>query len=98
MLEFVPQGQWLAVVPAPVVEEYSTTGSKIFASCQDLTGHPRSRKAYERPHGVSEVAIVLAFPGLRRAHVVGLACLKTLEANARRRFPPEPIRSSSGRA
>lgn len=99
MLEFVAQGQWLALVPVPAVAEYLAVGSMIFASCRNSTDHRQcANKVHGRPHGVSEVAIVPAFCGFRGAYGFDLAPPKTWQTMARRLFQPEAIRSSSGLA
>lgn len=98
MLEFVAGGQWLALVPLPLVAEYLTIGLMISALCQDRIGHLRSRKVHDRPNGVPGIAIVPALPGFAGAHGVDLVRPKTLKAVDRPLYPPLGIRSSSSLA
>lgn len=97
MLDFMGEGQWLAVVPVLLVAEYltMTIGLMIFASCRNLIALPQSGKLHDRPNAVPDVVIVLAYPGFRRAHGVGLAGLKSLKAIARCLFPLVAIGLSS---
>lgn len=100
MLDFMPEGQWLAVVPVPLVAECLTMaiGLMIFASCRNLIAHPPSVEVHDHPSAVPDVVIVLAFPGFLGAHVVRLVGLKSLKAIARCLFPLLAIRSSSSLA
>lgn len=49
MLEFLAKGDWLAVVPAPVVAEGLTIGLMIFASRWGLVDNPGQRKVHDHP-------------------------------------------------
>lgn len=100
MLDFMAEGQWVAVVPVPLVAECltMTVGLMIFASCWNLITHSQSVEVHDHPSAVPDVVIVLAFPRFRGAHVVRLVGLKSLKAITRCLFPLVAIPSSSSLA
>ena len=75
MVDFMAEGQWLAVVLVPLVAQYltMTIGSMVFGSCRNPIALPPLGKLPDHPNAVPDGLIALAYPGFRRAHGVGLA-------------------------